>query len=742
MPDQPIRILVVDDDLATRLLVSEALLTSGFEPVEAEDGRQAIEHYDRMALGAILLDVHMPGIDGYEVCRRVRLRPGGVAVPILVMTASDDIDAVERAFAAGATDFMTKPLNLPLLAHRVHYMLRAAASASAARESAARLARAQRLARLVHWQLDADEQLTWTSDPLAVFWPDAPLDEIITAGAGRSFSSEHLLTYVHPSDRSKVADALAQRSAHQIEFRLQFPDGSERIVHQDAELDIGDRGVVLIGATQDITEIKRAEQQIVQLAFYDDLTGIPNRQFVDRYLRRATPGVVRSAIAIDLGTSQLDRLSAAARDALIRAATARVIERVRGADLEIRLDQVPRPVESATGPTVVARTGPDELVVLTSERGERSAAGEALQLADALCAPFALSGSDVVLRPRFGVADHPDPVAELRTLADQARTALFDAERAAPRNVVVVTAAAREQRARRAALASQLAIALDLAARGPHPELVIDYAPRVEADRARVFGVRGRARWQPIADDPQLFAAILSGDPALRDRLAAWTLDRACRDAAQWLAAGLALRIAVELPHSSLAHPGFADQLQHLFAESELDPVLFDLELVDLPSADDELERIAAVVLAVRELGCRIVLAGIDDRCTLGALRRLALDAMRIERRTIERLGPNFLATTGAIARGLGLRLAVTGIHAPAALAVLDPCGPDELAGALFGAAVPAAEVPDMVAASARAATGASAEADAGANPGDRPARPWRETADPSRAGPIGTGYP
>src|ERR1043165_208938 len=126
MSDQPIRILVVDDDFATRLLASEALLAAGFAPIEAEDGREALDRFDRTSPDAILLDINMPGIDGYEVCRRIRMRPGGAATSILVMTATEDVDAVQRAFAAGATDFLTKPLNLPLLSHRVRYMLRAA----------------------------------------------------------------------------------------------------------------------------------------------------------------------------------------------------------------------------------------------------------------------------------------------------------------------------------------------------------------------------------------------------------------------------------------------------------------------------------------------------------------------------------------------------------------------------------------------------------------------------------------
>ncbi|TMQ07940.1 MAG: response regulator [Deltaproteobacteria bacterium] len=683
MTDQPTRILVVDDDFATRLLASEALLAAGFAPLEAQDGREALDQYDRSAPEAVLLDINMPQLDGYEVCRRIRMRPGGAAISIMVMTASDDLDAVQRAFAAGATDFLTKPLNLPLLSHRVRYMLRAAATATAAHDAASRLARAQRLARLVHWQLGPDDQLAWASDPLAVFWPEAP------AGHPR----DHLLSYVHPDDRARVAALLAARAPHEIGFRLQFPDGSERTVHQDAELDFSDRGVVLIGATQDVTAMKRAEQQIAQLAFYDDITGIPNRQLVERYLRRADPAAARSAIAIDLGTGQLDRLGASARDALIRAATARVIERVRGADLEIRLDQAPRAIEAFTGATLVARTGPDELLVLTTELVSGTAATTALQLADALAQPFPIAGRELRLRPRIGAADYPDPVDDLRRLDEHARAAMYDAERIAPRNVLVLTPAARELRVRRAELARQLGLALD--AGSGAGELAVEYVPRVDPATRRPFGVRARPRWQRSSDDPHALTAILAADPALRERLARWTLSQACRDAGRWHADGITLRVAVELP-CSLVAPGLAEVVHQVLADTRFETLLLDLEIADPPSGDDELDRIAAALHDIRALGVRVALAHVDDSCSLRELRRLPLDALAVDRATIDRLGPTLWNAVATLARGFELLVAVSDIDAPAALAALDPHEPHELAGALFGAALPASRVPEL----------------------------------------------
>jgi len=371
-----------------------------------------------------------------------------------------------------------------------------------------------------------------------------------------------------------------------------------------------------------------------------------------------------------------------------------VIERVRGADLEIRLDQAPRTIESYTGHTLVARTGADELLVVTTELTAGSGASLTRQLAEAFSQPFALAGREVVLRPRLGVADYPEPIGDLHRLDDHARDALQDAERLAPRNVVVLTASAREQRVRRGELARQLAAAIDAAAAGPSAELAIDYVPRVEPRARKVIGVRARPRWLPTSHDPQALAHILADDPVLRDGFARWTLAETCRDAARWAAVAARPRLAVELPATLLATASFVALFTGFAAAC--DPRLLDVELGELPSGDDELERLADTLRALRALRVRITLTGVDDSCAMRELRRLPLDALRVERATIDRLGPSLLATTATIARALGLQLAVSDIDSPAALAALEPHEPHELAGALFGIALPASGVPGL----------------------------------------------
>ena len=118
-------ILVVDDDLSSRLLMCASLVKAGFRTAEAEDGLIAVTDFEQLKPDAILLDVIMPKLDGYDTCRAIRKLNGGENTPILMVTGLDDIEAIHCAFDSGATDFITKPINWAVLNYRVKYMLRA-----------------------------------------------------------------------------------------------------------------------------------------------------------------------------------------------------------------------------------------------------------------------------------------------------------------------------------------------------------------------------------------------------------------------------------------------------------------------------------------------------------------------------------------------------------------------------------------------------------------------------------------
>lgn len=116
--------LIADDDEANRLLLCDAAMQAGCEVLEAADGTQALELGRSREFDLALLDIEMPGLNGFEVCSMLRRQPRTQFKPILMITGRDDAPSIECAFEAGATDFMSKPLNWPLVPHRLAYILR------------------------------------------------------------------------------------------------------------------------------------------------------------------------------------------------------------------------------------------------------------------------------------------------------------------------------------------------------------------------------------------------------------------------------------------------------------------------------------------------------------------------------------------------------------------------------------------------------------------------------------------
>ncbi|MGP1683918.1 MAG: PAS domain S-box protein, partial [Giesbergeria sp.] len=116
--------LVIDDDATMRLLLRQTIEGNGLRMAEACDGASGLAEFERLQPDVVLLDVMMPGMDGFETCARLRALPGGANVPVLMVTGRDDNDAIDRAYQSGATDFILKPILWPILGHHLRYVLR------------------------------------------------------------------------------------------------------------------------------------------------------------------------------------------------------------------------------------------------------------------------------------------------------------------------------------------------------------------------------------------------------------------------------------------------------------------------------------------------------------------------------------------------------------------------------------------------------------------------------------------
>src|SRR5712691_2941607 len=139
-------ILIVDDDPIVRSLLRATLENDGFAVIEADDGIEGCRLYEECRPDLLLVDVVMPRMDGYELCRELRSRTGSAFVPIVVATSLDDIPSIARAYDAGATDFLPKPINWLVLNHRIRYILRASRAFDEVRRNQERLIAAKEAA--------------------------------------------------------------------------------------------------------------------------------------------------------------------------------------------------------------------------------------------------------------------------------------------------------------------------------------------------------------------------------------------------------------------------------------------------------------------------------------------------------------------------------------------------------------------------------------------------------------------
>ena len=276
--------LIVDDDPVMRILIRKVLEEDKFVVHEAENGREAVARFPEMQPDIVLMDVMMPELDGFGTCRGIRELPSGARTPILMLTGLDDLESINQAFEAGATDFIAKPINWGVLGYRVRYLLRSARTLEQLVRNQESLAEAQRIARLGNWEWDIEnDHVYWSAETYRILG--------LKPGAMPAGLSD-FIGRVHPDERHQVREAMkrfvAAGDAVDTTYRLLLDDGSLRHVHI---LGLNRRTAdgqarFVAGTIQDITDRKEAEEQIRHLAYYDALTSLPNRQFFLEQLQR------------------------------------------------------------------------------------------------------------------------------------------------------------------------------------------------------------------------------------------------------------------------------------------------------------------------------------------------------------------------------------------------------------------------------------------------------------------------
>ncbi|MBK6981139.1 MAG: EAL domain-containing protein [Betaproteobacteria bacterium] len=698
--------LVVDDDPALRLLIRAKLRKEGVRVAEAGDGAEALEAFDRIAPDIVLLDVVMPRLDGFATCRALRGRAQGRRTPILMLTGLDDVESIDRAYDAGATDFLPKPINWPMLGHRLRYILRTSAAVNELAASQARLARSQRVARLGSWEWDAASGRVCRSD-----------ETLALAGvAAERFPATlpGLLDLVRPEDRGRILDAAARclgpAAPDSIEFGLLRADGAIRAVHCHLEREVDESGAVLRlhGTVQDVTERKLAEERIRHLAYFDAVTGLPNRSWLlerlDQMIARAGRRDEKMAVLfLDLDQFKRinDTLGHSAGDAMLGQVARRIESSIR------REDALGRAGADAAEVSI-ARLGGDEFCVLLEGVGRvEDAARVAKRLLEAFGEPFTVEGFETFVSASIGIAIHPHDGADGSGLLKAADAAMYHAKERGRNNHQFYSHAFNERAAERLTLENELRRALE------RDEFTLHYQPKVHGITRRLVGLEALVRWNHPARGLVMPGQFIPVAEECRQilRIDEWVLGAACRQNRAWQdAGGEAVPVSVNLSGHQFARPGLVEVVARTLEASRLDPVHLTLEVTEgVLMADHEV--VSANLRRLKAMGVRLSL---DDFGTgyssLSYLKRLPLDEIKIDQSfTRDIVGgadsAAIVAAIVAIGRTLNLELVAEGVETEAQRSCLIGQGCEVMQGYLFGRPQPVEAVAGLL--GARVAAGA-----------------------------------
>lgn len=565
------KVLVSDDDQNVRLLTRQCLEAEDITVVEAADGLETLEVFQRERPDLVFLDVEMPGMSGLEVCRRIREMPQGESTPIMIVTGSDDRKSIDQGFDAGATQYKTKPVNWSLLGRDVQYMLRA----------------------------------------------------------------------------SNAFNAL-----------------------------------------------KRQEDRLRYLAYYDPLTKLPNRRSFNeqltRILKRARRHNTNAALMfIDLDHFKRinDSIGHGRGDRLLVEIAKRLTMELREDDAVNYLSE--ESTESTQDPDIspeIARLGGDEFtVVLSDVTNTAHVESVARRILDSLSQPIPLQSHNPVVTPSIGIAVYPHDGTDQDALIRNADTAMYVAKaegRACYRfydedmNAEAVEQLKMEEELREAMV---------------NNELELRYQPQIETATGAIVSMEALVRWKhPVRGmvAPSEFIPVAERTGQIIE-LGEWVMAEVARNCHYWDQLGLPqFRVCINISPLQFNQTNMAQQVRDFLQRSGLPPERLELELTESAIMNDAETNIAKL----RELKAMGLDLAVDDFGTgyssLSYLKRFPIDTLKIDQSFVADLGspdgPAIIDAILALAKTLNLRVIAEGIETEQQLAYLVEKQCDLLQGFYF----------------------------------------------------------
>ncbi|BEV72732.1 EAL domain-containing protein [Paludibacterium sp. THUN1379] len=676
----PPQILLVDDRQDNLVVLQAILQECGANLLLAESGETALEILYSEDVALVLLDVSMPGMDGFEVLRAMRSNRRTSDVPAIFVTAyARDEKLIIDGYRDGAIDFILKPISAAILRGKVKQFLA--------------LDQYKRDLHRVNQLLGAQKQyyesmLNAADEGVLGLTPDGRVDfanptalRLLAAEPERLLGLHFTeIGHVHGAQEPAWENTVfysywkSRRALRLTDTMLRRLDGDTLPVALScAPLPGEHSGSVIV--FQDISHHKKLEEQLRRQAVTDALTGLLNRHGLKQTLAGAVLRAARSGQHLALFFIDLDHFKDI-NDTLGHELGDRVLQAVaQRLQLALRAKDV------------VARLGGDEFTVIVDdlEEGEHGAL-VARKLLQSLEAPFELGNHTLSLGACIGIALFPDNCSDTDNLMLAADLAMYRAK-SLGRNTFEFFTPELNARAQASMLLEQgIRRGLD------QHEFYLDYQPQFDVDGQRLIGLEALMRWRRANTtvQPDVFIPLME-QTGLINRVGEWVLETAIRQRRLWQQAAVLpddCPVAINLSPRQFGNPQLVSTVARILKDNALPPCLLELEVTEgilMENTSDNHQ----VLEQLRELGVRL---SIDDFGTgyssLAYLMDFDIDALKIDKSFIDHIDTSekdaaITASIIQLAHNLRLKVVAEGVETIAQLNLLRQLGCDYVQGFL-----------------------------------------------------------
>jgi diguanylate cyclase (GGDEF)-like protein/PAS domain S-box-containing protein len=660
-------VLAVDDG-PVNLMLLKAILEQDFNVFTATSGQQGLDMAAQLQPDLILLDVMMPGLDGFETCERLKADPALSKIPVVFITSQNDTASEAKGLALGAVDYLAKPLKASTARLRIANLLE--------RESLRKQVEAQRdlLEAQMRQRERADEQLRLAANVFAhaaegitITGLDGKIIDVNDAFCRITGYSRDEVVGKNPNilssgkqDAAFYADmwrSLVQQGHWHGEVWNRRKDGevyAEMLTISTVRNAAG-KPEQYVALFSDITASKQHQSQLEHIAHFDALTNLPNRVLLSDRMRQAMAQTLRRGQMLAMAYIDLDGFKR------INDLHGHEV----GDEVLVALAQRMKPI-LREGDSL-ARMGGDEFAaVLVDLPNVADSVPMLTRLLEAAAQPLTLGELTMQVSASIGVTFYPQTdEVDADQLLRQADQAMYQAKLAGKnRYHVFDNEQDRSVRGHHESL-DHIRLALE------RNEFVLHYQPKVNMRTGQVVGAEALIRWQHPERGllaPAVFLPVIE-DHALSIDVGNWVIDTALAQMALWRTAGLHLPVSVNIGARQLQDPQFVSKLAaHLAAHPSVAPTDLELELLET-SALEDVVRISKVIEACKHLGVHFSL---DDFGTgyssLTYLKRLPVGLLKIDQSFVRDMldDPDDLAILDGViglARAFGRRVIAEGVE-------------------------------------------------------------------------------